>query len=703
MKMLLLVLLLFTQRPSTGLSVSGKVIGQSSLGAIEVRLSGTGSVGYINLSAPEKPDGSFEFADVPPGTYTISLRPAPFSEPKTVRVTDRDLTGLELIVPWTGNLTGRVSVEGGGPAPVLPVVFAGDGRRSTGYHGDGSTFSVILPEGFFQFTTQVPPGFYLKSVTAGSTDLLANPIRMSRTEPAPEIVVVLGVSAPSPWLRLSGRLKSSGQSPITISVSGPEGGLPGLESHLSTNVSKDGAFEFPKILPGSYTVTILPVALYGQSMKLVVPNRDVAGLEIALPVVKEITGRIIVEGGGAIPYTNLMISPSVDSQHPANPSTSLPNPDGLLFTASQATGPARISMQNDGTFKGYFPEGRYFVTPEFSTSAAYSVKSFTYGSTDLLMEPLAVGPGDSSEMRLTLSPASTNSWVKVSGRVVGLPATLKAEEFPSVSLHPTALRDSAWAKVQPDGTFEFSKVYSDKYQLLLNGIVSVGSGAALALSEVLPRRDINVGTSDVTGLILVLPTYKEISGRVVLEGRGALPRLVIPLTAVASANGTPEGRAPVLNIDPQADGTFKVLVPEGEWQVGRRNNIPTAYTVKSILYDSVDLSSAPLKVTARDTAELRVTLTAPEFRPVKVSGRVIGLDAGRIPIRVFLTDGGRLASAINLQASVLPDGSFEFPEVFPGSYSVRLAGTGALTKIPAIPIVVSTTDIRNVEFVIPAQ
>jgi hypothetical protein len=82
MKMLLIALLLIAQRPSTGLTVSGKVIGESSLGAIDVRLSGTGSGGYINLNVPEKPDGSFEFAGVPPGTYTIRCVPLHSPNPK---------------------------------------------------------------------------------------------------------------------------------------------------------------------------------------------------------------------------------------------------------------------------------------------------------------------------------------------------------------------------------------------------------------------------------------------------------------------------------------------------------------------------------------------------------------------------------------------------------------------------------------------
>ena len=117
----------------------------------------------------------------------------------------------------------------------------------------------------------------------------------------------------------------------------------------------------------------------------------------------------------------------------------------------------------------------------------------------------------------------------------------------------------------------------------------------------------------------------------------------------------------------------------------------------------MDLAGAALKVSASDKTELRVTVTAPDFRPVKVSGRVIATDAAmRVPIRVLLTTSG-LGTATPLQTSALPDGSFEFPEVFPGRYSIRLIGPSTSIAVPEVTIVVSTTDLRDVEVVIPRQ
>ena len=72
-----------------------------------------------------------------------------------------------------------------------------------------------------------------------------------------------------------------------------------------------------------------------------------------------------------------------------------------------------------------------------------------------------------------------------------------------------------------------------------------------------------------------------------------------------------------------------MLVPEGERQVGRPNALPPGYTLKSVQYGSTVLAGVPLRVTAADTAELRFTITTPDFPPVKVSGKVSGLDLAK--------------------------------------------------------------------------
>ena len=89
------------ERPSTGLTVSGRVIVESAqpFGNVQVMLNGGPSGSFTNLNVPPKLDGSFEFVRLRPGTYNISVSPTPFSQPRTVVVTDKDVTGLELRIP----------------------------------------------------------------------------------------------------------------------------------------------------------------------------------------------------------------------------------------------------------------------------------------------------------------------------------------------------------------------------------------------------------------------------------------------------------------------------------------------------------------------------------------------------------------------------------------------------------------------------
>ena len=92
----------------------------------------------------------------------------------------------------------------------------------------------------------------------------------------------------------------------------------------------------------------------------------------------------------------------------------------------------------------------------------------------------------------------------VSGRVLGLPQ-MPQDIMPQVSLHNPAFQASLRAPVQQDGSFEFPRVYSGRYQVLLNGVVP---NMDFALSEVVAPVDISVGTSDVTGVEFVVPRQK---------------------------------------------------------------------------------------------------------------------------------------------------------------------------------------------------
>jgi hypothetical protein len=680
------------ERPSTGLTVSGRVIMEAnpSFGTVQVMMAGGSSGGYTNLNVPVKLDGSFEFVRVRPGTYSITVNPSPVSEPRTVVVADKDVTGLELSIPWTSEVTGRVVVEGGGPAPTFNMTFSGGARQMNAYYqGSGQAFRTTVPEGFYVFTTTgIPSGFFLKSATSGGTDLFSSPLHVARNDLPSEIVVTLGVSTPPPWIKLSGRITGSRQAVSSLSIHGPFGAV-------TTPVSADGSFEFAKLLPGSYSVSMTPGGnVPAQPLTLLVPNRDVSGVELPLPSLKEISGRVIIEGGGPLPRPMLSFSTTEEQKRVS--SSTPPSLAQLLVTTPNNRGAAVNifpTLEQDGSFKASLPEGRYPVTATIQAnggSAPYSVKSFTYGSTDLTKEPLAIAATDSAEMRLTLSPTTTGSWVKVRGRVVGLTAaSVPRGVATNVSLSNASFLTQLTAPVNPDGTFEFPRVYSGNYQARLNGVIS---------SLGVPGVEVNVASADVTAVELVIPPQKEISGRILLEGRGAMPRLNLPLTVASPGVGFPGGQATYLNINPQADGTFKVVVPEGERQVGRPNQIPTGYTLKSVQYGSTDLAGNTLKVSAQDTAELRLTVITPDLPPVKVSGKVNGLDGAALlrgSVTLNLNDS-RYAST--LQTTVSRDGAFEFPAVFPGNYNVAFS-PAVSGSVPAINV--GAKDLTGIELNIP--
>jgi hypothetical protein len=688
------------EKPSTGLTVSGRLINESNQfgsGVVQVVLSGGPSGAYTNQNVPLKLDGSFEFLRVRPGNYNLTVSPYPFPLSRTVVVGEADVTGLEVLLPWTTEVSGRVIVDGGGPVPTFNVSFTGGNRQATAYQSN-QAFRATLAEGFYGvYISNIPAGFYVKSIGSGTVDLLSEPYRVVKPATPTEIVVTLGVSTPSPWVRLSGHLTGAKPNTVTtLTLNGPIG-------NLETQVGPDGSFELPRVLPGTYSAYVRSnTATAASAVSIVVPNRDLAGIELALPAVKEISGRIAVEDGGPFPRFALILSevPSIAKATP-NPGGSTPTLAQLLVTTNGAVNGIRplqttigIAVQQDGSFKASLPEGSYQIaaniTGNGSAPPPYSLKAFTYGARNVLKDPIVVSTTEDAELGLTFAPVSSGSWVKVSGKVTGLTGS---QTPPTVTLNNPSFYFSVSTPLRPDGSFEFPKVYPGSYQARLLA-ANVGG---------LPAVEVSVGTRDVTGVDFAVPRQKEITGRIVMEGRGALPQFNIPLINVATnATGLPVTQM-ALNINPQSNGTFKVTLPEGERQLGRPNGIPTAYTLKSITYGTTNLASSPFKISATDTAELVVTISTTDNPPVKVAGKVTGLDPSafvRGPINVSLNAP---SFASTLQAVVSADGSFEFPAVFPGSYTARLTGNIPNINLSTTSVNVANADITNVQIALPRQ
>jgi len=376
-----------------GLSVRGKVIrpqGAPINGIQRVSIFG-GVAG--TLSALIAADGSFEITNVRPGQYSLSVSAAPLTlaQPVTFTVTDKAVTGIEAVMLQTVLITGSVTVEGDGLRPRLQLTLSSfNGGVNSPYMSmlpDG-TFRTVVPEGEYRLSwSNLPAGYFLKSISMGSEDLLAQPLKVQVNTSAQPINILLGVVSPPPWTRLRGRAVGLNPAltgtPIHLNLSGAL-----MLETLDTVIAPDGTFEFPRVLAGTYTARFptLPVV----AVNLVVPSGVANSIDIPVPPLKQVSGRVVIEG----------LSPIAARLGFSWPEQINPLSSGTPFTSTNASAAA---ARPDGSFTVVLPEGERKLT---LNAPGYSVRSFTYGTMDLLKQPFKSPAANTDEFRVTLAPAT---------------------------------------------------------------------------------------------------------------------------------------------------------------------------------------------------------------------------------------------------------------------------------------------------------
>jgi TonB family protein len=351
---------------------------------------------------------------------------------------------------------------------------------------------------------------------------------------------------------------------------------------IETALNSDGSFQFTKVRPGTYNLMVSGATL-AQPLNVIVTDKDISGLEAVVIATVLVTGNLVVEGNGLLPRFSLTLSPFRGG-------TTAPSP----------------FIQPTGVFQTQIPEGEYRIGWS-ALPAGYLLKSITSGNTDLLSTPLKVMVGSSMPpVVVTLGVTSPPPWVKVSGRVKGLPAN--ASTLPRLAIASTAVAETLEVSLRPDGSFEFPRVLPGTYSGRFNPPLPVSVPPIL------------VGNKDVDSVEITIPPMRELVGRVVVEGLGAItPRLTFTWTDAAAVTNVLGASALAVN---QPDGTFKVTLPEGERRVSLT---APGYTVRALTYGGADLLRVPLKVTAANSEEFRVTLVPSATGvPGGVVGGVVG-------------------------------------------------------------------------------
>jgi hypothetical protein len=283
----------------TQLKRTGELLPDQSLRATLRPEPGENLSGSISNSAVGA-DGSFTFPAVQAGRYvayiSICHSDVCTSTGGTHITVDRDLDGV--FVPLKGDpiptasqtfqtstpadvVEGTVTIEGGAPLPRFRVRFVVGAVTRTAAVASKS-FTASLPRGDYRVAIDLPAGYEVRSLTDGTSDLgfwpmsvAPSPSGSPRIGAAPRIAITLGVAKPEPWVKVNGRVVgSSAFRGVTVQLTGAI-----LADELTTTSGSDGSFEFPKVLPDTYTLRLLPGGgTFTQT--IVVGPSGLSGLEI---------------------------------------------------------------------------------------------------------------------------------------------------------------------------------------------------------------------------------------------------------------------------------------------------------------------------------------------------------------------------------------------------------------------------------------
>jgi len=265
--------------------------------------------------------------------------------------------------PTTKSISGRITMDGGGAPPRFTLPLQNPGRPATAIpvnpRPDG-TFSVTLPIGvsIVGSPSGAASALAVKSITYGGTDLLTSPLVVTATDNA-ELLITL-------------------RAPTPVSVSGRVVGLPStagilillMGTPLETMVRSDGSFTLNNVTPGNYQLRVISGLIMQQLVPITVGTTNLTDVTITMPQERYVTGRVVLEGSDAPP-------PAVAAE--------ARSADGRLISA---TTPAAYNGTNSGQFFVFrLRSGEYTISLR-SIPAGYQLKSLSYGSVDLLKQPL---------------------------------------------------------------------------------------------------------------------------------------------------------------------------------------------------------------------------------------------------------------------------------------------------------------------------
>ena len=156
-------------------SVTGTVTGGGSgVGGVQVVLAPVG--GGPVFTTVTTGDGTYETDGLPPGDYTLDVRPpAGWSAPAplTITVPAGGLTGQDVALTRPGALGGGVTTDGAPASDVAVTVDGPGGPRTVRTDAEGQYFLDDLPAGSYTISISVPSGLAVAGATTRTVTITA--------------------------------------------------------------------------------------------------------------------------------------------------------------------------------------------------------------------------------------------------------------------------------------------------------------------------------------------------------------------------------------------------------------------------------------------------------------------------------------------------------------------------------------------------
>ena len=317
-----------------------------------------------------------------------------------------------------------------------------------------------------------------------------------------------------------------------------------------------------------------------------------------------------------------------------------PPPTRTTFTDDQG----RYRLEN-------VPPGRYYIVAGLLGQSTY----YPGAAEDNKATIITLAGGSNSNLDFTLV---TPLGGRVRGRVTP-PAARAAQE--RAVLSGAEMSEVLELPVRPDGTFDFGHLPKGRY--LLN-IFPYYPG--------LRSKAFDVGDADVPELDFVKPTLRTVSGRLIVD-RGPVPHTLLGFV-------TSDDNFIAATI--HDDATFSVQLEPATHRPDVAG-MPPGYVVVSVRANGKDISEG-IVVGDSDISGVEVRVAARRTLPA-LRGRITGVSAARLAsATVEMTAPSAIVGTVT--ARVQPDGSFDFPVLTPGLYSLTVPG------VTHAPVEVAVTD-----------